>query len=137
MLPSGLPDQIDDSEDLARFLTQSSQFNSTVVKPSAFLPNPKDQETSASRHGVEPAETLWDLGRQAAGARRLYGAAVLKSRVVRETRLEVVPDEPPLRHAVIRNWPWVAEDRELQKAMQKELALVLASAAGAPILCGQ
>jgi hypothetical protein len=46
MLPSGLPEQIQDEEDLARFLVQSSQFTTTSVKPSAFLPNPKDRETS-------------------------------------------------------------------------------------------
>lgn len=41
MLPSGLPEQIDDDEDLARFLVQGNQFNATSVKPSAFLPSPR------------------------------------------------------------------------------------------------
>ena len=41
MLPSGLPEHVDDEEEVARFLTQSSQFNATMVKPAALLPNPK------------------------------------------------------------------------------------------------
>jgi hypothetical protein len=39
-LPSGLEEIITDDEDLARYLTSSSQFNAVMVKPAAFLPNP-------------------------------------------------------------------------------------------------
>ena len=35
--------------------------------------------------------------------------------------------EPPPRHAAVVGWPWL-EDPELQKAQQKERALVLAQA---------
>jgi hypothetical protein len=134
MLPSGLREWVDDDEDLARFLVQSSHFNSTSVKPSAFLPSPKDRETSVSRHGPEPLERLWACGLVAAGGRGLYGAAIVKTASVRAAQLEVSPDEPPERHAVIRGWPWHESDPELQKAQQKQRALLLASAAGAPIL---
>lgn len=134
MLPSGLPEDIDADEDLARFLVQSSQFNSTSVKPSAFLPNPKDRETSVSRHGREPLERLWQLGGEAAGNRPLYGAAFVKAADVRAAQLDVAPDEPPARHAVIRGWPWDESDPVEQKAQLKEVALYLASAAGSPLL---
>ena len=103
MLPSGLPEHIGDEEDLARFLTQSHQFNATMAKPSAFLPGPKDRETSVSRHGREPLERLWEIGLAAAGTRKLYGAAILKARAVRAAQLEVLADEPPPRHAAIRD----------------------------------
>jgi hypothetical protein len=128
-LPSGLSDSVSDDEDLARFLTQSSHFTSSLVKPAAFLPSPKNKETSVSRHGPEPREQLWTIGLSAAGARNLYAAAIFKAQVVRDTRLEVLPDEPPARHAVIRGWPWDEADPELQRAKQKELALVIASQA--------
>jgi hypothetical protein len=128
-LPSGLFDSIFDDEDLARFLTQSSQFTATLVKPAAFLPSPKDRETSVSRHGSEPREDLWTIGLSAAGARPLYAAAIFKAQVVRAAQLEVAADEPPPRHAVIRGWPWDEADPELQKAKQKELALAIASQA--------
>lgn len=134
MLPSGLPEHVDDNENLARFLTQSNQFNDTLVKPAVFLPAPNSRETSVSRHGREPTEELWKLGLIAAGTRKLYGAAFLKAYVIRELQLEVYSDEPPPRHAIIRGWPWIDNDPELQKAKQKELAAAMASAAGQPLL---
>jgi len=60
MLASGLPDIVADDEDLARFLTSSSQFNIRMAKPAAFLPSASDRETSVFRHGAEP---LRELGR--------------------------------------------------------------------------
>jgi len=133
-LPSGLPDVIADDEDIARFLTQSNQFNKTMAKPAAFLPNPKDRETSVSRHGREPSERLWQLGLAAARGRTLYGAAIFKASDVREVGLDLTADEPPLFHAVLTRWPWFDHDPDEQKAKQKERANHLASAAGAPVL---
>ncbi|MGH7968736.1 MAG: hypothetical protein ACREIC_08425, partial [Limisphaerales bacterium] len=72
---------------------------------------------------------LWATGVEAAGDRKLYGAAIFKTRAVRMTGLEVVADEPPPRHAVIRNWPWIEGDPDLQKAAQREKAAVIASQA--------
>jgi hypothetical protein len=133
-LPSGLPEHVEGTEDLAPFLTQSNQFNSTMPKPAAFLPNPKDRETSVSRYGRVPRDTLWMQGLAAAGPRTLYGAVFLKAGAVRRVKLEVTSSEPPARHAVITGWPWPGNDPELQKAAQKELAILLASAAGEPLL---
>ena len=127
-LTSGLPDLVADEEDLARFMTQSNQFNTQMAKPAAFLPSPQDRETSVSRHGNEPSASLWAIGLVAAGCRNLYGAAIFKARTVRAAQLEVTADEPPPRHAVIRGWP-VETDPELQKAMQKERAAIIASEA--------
>jgi hypothetical protein len=128
-LGSGLPDHVGDDEDLARYLTQSSQFNAIMAKPSAFLPSPRDRETSVSRHGSDPLDGLWALGVEAAGPRNLHGAAIVKARAVREVHLHAEADEPPPRHAAIRGWPWDEADPELQKAKQKEMALVIASQA--------
>jgi hypothetical protein len=64
----------------------------------------------------------------------LYGAAIVKAGVVRAVRLDVLSDEPPLRHAVIKDWPWIGNDPEAIKAEQKRLAALLASAAGPPVL---
>jgi hypothetical protein len=128
-LPSGLPDQIAESEELARFLTQSSHFNSQVAKPAAFLPSKTDRETSISRHGRAPDDALWELGKVAAGTRPLYGAAIFKAEIARKAGLEVKADEPPDRHAVLRGWPWIENDPDLQRAKQKEIAMVLSSIA--------
>jgi hypothetical protein len=104
-LPSGIPNIVAGEEDLVRRLTQSSQFSALMAKPAAFLPSPRDRETAVSRHGSEPKEGLWAIGLAAAGERNLDGAAIVKTRVVRSAQLEVLADEPPPRHAVIRGWP--------------------------------
>lgn len=133
-LPSGLPEHVADEEDLARFLTQHGQYTSAMVKPSAFLPSPNSRETSVSRHGVEPLERLWELGSVAAGNRNLHGAAVFKASSVRAATLEILACEPPPRHAAIRNWPWIENDPVEQKAKQKEMATLIACAAGKPVM---
>lgn len=113
---------------------QGNQFSTASVKPSAFLSNPRDRETSVSRHGRQPSQRLWELGLLAAGERPLRAAAFVKAADVRAAGLDVVADEPPERHPVIRGWPWIETDPELQKGQQKERALVLASVAGPPLL---
>ena len=125
-LPSGLSDVIAPEEDLARFLTQRSQFSREIAEPSAFLPSTTHRETSVSRHGAEPAEKLFEIGKAAAGKRTLYGAAIIKAEAVRAAKLIVVATEPPDRHAAIRQWPW-PEDDDSRKAQQKERAIILAS----------
>lgn len=127
MLPSGLPDIVADEEDLARFITSSGQFNSKGAKPSAFMPEIEDRETSVFRHNGEPPEEIWAIGEEyAAQGRTIHGAAFIKAGNVRAIRLDVFPDEPPPRHAAIRNWPWAELDADLRKAQHKELAILLA-----------
>jgi hypothetical protein len=123
-LPSGLPDVVSDEEDLARFLASSRWYNSIGPKSAAFLPNPKDGETSVFRHSGDPLDELWSLF---AGP-SLHGAAIVKARDVRSAELEVIASEPPPKHAAIRGWP-IASDPALQKAQQKECALLVASKA--------
>jgi len=126
MLPSGLPDLVADGEDLARFLTSSSQFNAKGAKPSAFLPAPKSRETSVFRHGAEPSAELWQIRAKYLGGSRINrGAAIVKSSDVRAVGLSVIAGEPPPRHAAIRDWP-LDNDPELQKAKQKERAALVA-----------
>lgn len=104
-LLSGLPEVVADNENLARFLTQSSHFKGPIARLAVFLPSPKSRETSVSRHGGESAESLWQIGLTAAGDRQLYGAAIFRAETARKLTLEVIADEPPPRHAVLRGWP--------------------------------
>ena len=84
MLASGLPEIVAGDEDLARFLTSSSQFNAQMAKPAAFLPSAGDRETSVFRHGSEPRDALWAIGDEhAARSRTLHGAAIVKSTMSR------------------------------------------------------
>jgi hypothetical protein len=133
-LPSGLPDHVSDGEDLARFLTSSGHYNSTAVKPAAFMPNPRNRETSVFRHGTEPLESLKAIAQAEVGAeRRIHGAAIVKAGIVREAQLEVCAKEPPPRHADITGWPWATDDPALVKAEHKQLAVVIAQKAGSPV----
>lgn len=135
MLLSGLADAVEDDEDLARFLTSSRQYNAVMAKPAAFLPNPKDHETSVFRHGLEPRQALWTIGLDyVVRDRPLYGAAIFKARAVREAALEVLPTEPPPRHASIVQWPWLADDPDLQRARQTEHAALIAQHAALVLL---
>ncbi len=127
MLPSGLADLVADEEELARYLTSSSQFNLQGVKPAAFMPI--DGETSVFRHGGEPREELWQIARvHALGNRTLYGAAIVTAQHVRAEHLDVHADEPPPRHAVVVRWA-TGTDPELTKAAQKEQAARLSQRA--------
>jgi len=129
MLASGLPEHVGDEEDLARFLTSTSYFSSTVAKPPGFLPPVNDPETSVFRHGSEPRAALWAIGEEhAAVGRTIHAAAIVKALDVRAAQLDVAVDEPPPRHAVIRGWP-SDDDPELQKAKRKERAVLIASKA--------
>jgi hypothetical protein len=130
MLVSGLPDIVADDEDLARFLTSSSQFNARMVKPAAFLPSARSRETSVFRHGSDPSDALWAIADiHMAEGRTLHGAAIVKALQVRAASLDVIAAEPPPRHAAIVGWPWLDSDAELQKAQQKQRATLIASKA--------
>ena len=124
VLPSGLAELVADEEDLARFLTSSSQFNGASLKPSALLPNPKTRDTSVFRQAAKPSSNLWALADAHLGeGRKCHGAAVFRARHVREASLDVLASEPPARHANIVGWAWAEDDPELAKARHKELAL--------------
>lgn len=130
MLPSGLPEQIADHEPLARFLTSDSQFNNVMAKASAFMPGPADAKTSVFRHALDPAPVLWATADREIGTeRRVRAAAMLTAAQVRQAKLDVHADEPPLRHANIAGWPSSGDDPEMTRARRKEFALLLAQAA--------
>jgi hypothetical protein len=129
-LSSGLPELVASQEPLARFLTSSSHYNSSVVKPPAFLPNPNDGKTSVFRHDAEPRDALEAMGRnEVAEDRSLHGAAIITAAEVRAAKLEVTAAEPLPLHADIEGWPWMQGDREFGKAESKEKALLLAQKA--------
>jgi hypothetical protein len=125
-LPSGLPDLVDDDEDLARFLTATSEFNRAGVRHSAFVPH--KGERSVFRHGAEPRQILWQIAHTYGVAlnRTLHGAAIVKARRVRDVQLDVEASEPPPRHANIIGWKWSEDDPDFGKAEQKEQALQIA-----------
>ena len=124
-LPSGLPIHVEDEEDLARFLTSSSQFNTHGPKTAAFLPNPADGKKSVFRHGLEPRTALWLL----AGQLTVHGVAIVKARHVREAGLDVISEEPPPRHANIVGYVLLGDDPRVAKADYVQQANLVAQRA--------
>ena len=106
VLPSGLPESVADTEDLARFLPQLNYFNQAGVKPVAFLPNPKNLETSDFRHGGDDIPNLRRIGQENISSdRTIYGAAFVKASHVRAAMLQVLASEPPCPP---RQYCWLA-----------------------------
>jgi hypothetical protein len=129
MLSSGLPEQVADTEPLARFLTSDSSFNRAMAKPAAFMPGPADSKTSVFRQAAEPVDRLWDTAEREIKERRVRAAAMLVAADVRRAKLDVEAHEPPPRHANIVGWPTTPGDPDLTKARCKEVALLLAQSA--------
>jgi len=132
MLPSGLPEAVENDEPLARFLTSSRQFNSTMARPAAFLPNKKKGTLSTCRHGPDPLTKLQELGREYFHGQenvRVHGAAIVLTRhVLAIDPLRVEASEPPTRHADIAGWIRSAHANEprWEKADNLHLATAIA-----------
>lgn len=127
-LASGLPEHVANEETLARFVLSSNQYNSLGVLAAAFLPNPRNGETSVFRE-VTASENLWELGKSVAAGRNLHGAALISAKSVRAIKLGVEAFEPPDRHANIVGWFDSPNNPAEQKAAQKAQAQKLAFAA--------
>jgi hypothetical protein len=117
-LPSGLPAQVADAEQLARFVFSDSHVNrSGVVKKGAFMPAPEQSALSVTRVDGLPAQEMEHYAGQARGTRpsEAKGYAVLQAGRVRADGFQVVADEPPPRHAHIQHFP-PGKDDQIEKA---------------------
>lgn len=130
-LESGLPEDIDGGETLARFIFSSNGYNAQGVKYAAYMPNPRNGETSVFRCVPQRADSLRATGDSVARERgqQLHGIALVLAQVVIDALLQLVAAEPPPRHANIVGWPLLANDPALQKGAQKERAMLIAQAA--------
>jgi hypothetical protein len=88
----------------------------------AFMPNPKNRETSVYRIlGISDKE-IWEIGDREVGQNRgkpILGRADVGASFVIKKGLNVVPSEPPVRHANIVGWP---EEKSEQRLIALELA---------------
>lgn len=128
-LPSGLSAQPSLDERLARALFSDNQFNATGPKFSAFLPNATNKTSVFRQCDHDPVL----LGAACAAAAAGHGkpakrVAICTVAQVLESKLDVVPSEPPPRHADLMGWP-VHSDPERQKADRKLVAMQLAAVA--------
>ncbi|MBX3475942.1 MAG: hypothetical protein KF754_16350 [Planctomycetes bacterium] len=102
-LPSGLPVDVADSEPLARFIRQKSQYKPSTMQARGdlFMPPRGATELSVSRVGTLSVPAIEELGRhvvQQAG-NTLKGWCMLETKRVRSIRkFGVVSDEPDGKH---------------------------------------
>lgn len=113
------------SDNLSRFILQSNFIRQSdeTVKPAAFLPNPRNGETSVFLTTDLSEENIWEIGDREIADKRgkaVRGRADIRAQTAFETDLHVNLSEPPPRHANIIGWPD-------EKSKQLEIALVLAA----------
>lgn len=112
------------SEALSRFILQKGWYrpSDNCVKYAAFLPNPKNGETSVFRISDISEKEIWNMGDQEVASRLskpILGSADLEASNVMRKGLRVLPSEPPDRHANIIGWPG---EKSKQKLMAIEMA---------------
>ncbi len=118
--PENVP-PIDNTERLARYVTQSGQFRRSdkTVKPDLFIPHPY-QELSFTRHRDATEAEIWEVGMDVAKTKTLYGRTDIQASNCKIDSLQVIAK--PLcnnpNHADIEGWP-------SQKQDQKAIALKL------------
>ena len=114
---------LDLSEILSRFILQTNWFSSLEnrVKYAAFMPN-RNGETSVFRTSGITDYEIWDIGDCEVSIKRgkaILGRADIRTNNVILKDLQVVPKEPPVRHANIIGWP---DERSKQRLIAIELA---------------
>ena len=120
-----LSDSVSSDELLGRYLPEKTYFSSTgnSVKPKAFMP-PPDLRLSVFRIDGLNLEEIWKLGQVKVinimtVSKVLYGVANIRALKIKKNRLEIDPDNIPLRHVNIIGWP---KEKERQMQIAQELA---------------
>jgi len=91
-----------------------------VVQPKAFEPERKKNDLSVSKISDlklgSDERSIWFIGKFVENERKrggnpsnLYGRADLSVSQIRDLHLDVVPDEPPPRHANIEKFPFLSK----------------------------
>ena len=112
------------AEILSRFIMQTNWYrpSDNCARYAAFMPNPKNRETSVYRISGISDKEIWEIGDREVGENRgkpILGRADVGASFVIKKGLNVVPSEPPVRHANIVGWP---EEKSEQRLIALELA---------------
>ena len=106
----------------ARYISESNRFSkqNSRVKHRAFHPARDDHKTSIFRISELSEEQIWYLGDTFVASeinRELLARAELTVAEITSLGLRVQPDEPPIRHANIDDWP-LAKEKWLSLAQE-------------------
>lgn len=110
------------SEILARFiLTKKYIRQDKTVKWNAFMPH-KGETSVFHVSGISDNE-IWHIGEKfvvSSQNKPLFGRTDITASIITDNGLDVIPQEPPVKHANIIGWP---EDKSKQMEMAMQLAL--------------
>lgn len=150
-----LPESIGDGEMLARYVLSGSWLYrdgraGCPLKPTAWLPHPnvalsvfrtdgweegqiveQGESVAAEREAKHRAKSLSE-GRDYPTEKVTFlyrGRGEIVAQSVRSIGLDVVPKEPPIRHADIVNWPPLTGNRKHDEAAQMVFAMKLQAVA--------
>ena len=109
---------VEEVETLSRFIFQTNWYRTSnqSVRHTAFMPNPKNGETSVYRTSEITDEEIWNIGNREVSVKRgkpILGRADIIAGVVISRDLEINPSESPERHANITGWPDEPSKRRL------------------------
>jgi hypothetical protein len=113
------------AEPIARYLFEKGHYSSekAEVKYRAWMP-PKNKLKSVYRIvGLSEAE-IWQIGKEQVEpeiGHSILARADVGVRAIVELGLQIVPSEPPPRHANVTGWP---DQKEAQMSKAQELAAV-------------
>ncbi len=116
-----MPEPVADPETLSRFIFDRKHIRSNnTLRHSAFMPN-KYGETSVFRISGISQEQIWEIASDVARLRdkQLLGRGDILASTVFSKDLQVIPREPPKRHANILGWP---NDPSLTHSIAQQLA---------------
>jgi len=113
------------NENLSRFIFSTKHFSRQPLRVKAEAYMPSQGQVSVFRVDGLIATQIWEIGDEIAEKRdrTLYARGDIKAREVGRSGLDILPAEPPPRHANIVGWP------ENDKPRQKLIALQLAAVA--------
>ena len=120
--------KVSQGEKLTRFIRYSNQFSSVnnVVRYRAFIPPRNSPNLSVFRISLPQQlsdHAVWEIGQEHVQGteNKIKARADILASAVYQNNLEVIPDEPPPRHANITPFP---VDNKAKQSIARKLATV-------------
>lgn len=118
--------KVSPGETLTRFIRYGSHFSDVTnrVRPDAFLPHKRSIDISVFRISELTKDEVWKIGQEYIQTEVKARADIFASDVY-ENNLEVIPDEPPQKHANITPLP--VDNSPTSRKARRSLAAKLAT----------
>ena len=118
--------KVSPGEKLTRFIRYGSHFSVVTnrVKPDAFLPHKRSIDISVFRISELTKDEVWKIGQEYIQTEVKARADIFASGIY-ENNLEVIPDEPPQKHANITPLP--VDNSPTNRKARRSLAAKLAT----------